>query len=331
MFDWSLYSDRRRNYANLDMQLKRILFKYAFVCAALSSVLGLPPGSAFAAVTIAETDASVLELATCLPAARAKVPVLIENQIYETKHSDCCIGDVYQPAPEVGSSLPAVVLVHGGAWTGGSKNDSDIKDIARLLVESGFVVFSINYRLIDEGGRFPHNIDDVQSAVVFLSKHASQYRVDSTRVSLLGVSAGAYLSLMVAYSPGFGRQHLRAVIAVCPATDLRQVPEALTAEYLGDKIEKGSRILKKSSPLNLAKFGIPTLIVHGTEDKVVPFEQSSRLEKALKKANVAVRLVSLNGAAHNFLLNDNSQRQLAFNEIQHYLERSLSIEDSYLN
>lgn len=91
---------------------------------------------------------------------------------------------------------PVMVEIHGGWFVGGSA----MEDIPRLLVDRGAALFSINYRLGDEGG-FPQAIRDCRNAIRFIRKNAKRYNIDPNRIAVMGGSAGGHLSLMTAMVP----------------------------------------------------------------------------------------------------------------------------------
>jgi acetyl esterase/lipase len=89
---------------------------------------------------------------------------------------------------------PAVMLVHGGSWTGGDKDQ--FFRMGPRLADSGFVAASINYRLVPDGV-FPRNVQDCICALAFLRGHAAEYGIDPDRIAVMGYSAGAQLASLV--------------------------------------------------------------------------------------------------------------------------------------
>ena len=107
--------------------------------------------------------------------------------------------DLYLPAlsnvddrsiVESGSGIPCVVFVHGGGWKGGDKKSA--KQNAAWLVDHGFAVASINYRLTDIA-KWPAQIDDCYEAVRWVRRQSKIYGIDPDRVGAFGTSAGAHL------------------------------------------------------------------------------------------------------------------------------------------
>ncbi|MDB5121797.1 MAG: putative lipase/esterase [Sphingobacteriales bacterium] len=91
---------------------------------------------------------------------------------------------------------PVMIDIHGGWWSGGNPST----DISGILARKGIAMFSISYRLGEEGG-FPQNIRDCRNAIRFIRKNAARFNIDTARFSVMGGSAGGHLSLMVAMVP----------------------------------------------------------------------------------------------------------------------------------
>jgi micrococcal nuclease len=150
--------------------------------------------------------------------------------------------DVYRPAALTGR--PALVLVHGGGWSGGDKAGSNQIDTAQRYAKRGFVVFSINYSLNPSRNRTPNYrqppIDDVGDAVEWVRANGALYGADRTKVALLGQSAGGHLALMAALTKT-GNEKPDAVLCWSAPTRLENfdfTPAAgsrqdLVADYIG--------------------------------------------------------------------------------------------------
>ena len=103
--------------------------------------------------------------------------------------------NAFLPANNV-SAAPAMLDIHGGWWFGGGA----ATQIQETFTKKGIAVFSIEYRLGEEGG-FPQNIRDCRNAVRFVRKNAARFNIDPNRIGCMGGSAGGHLSLMVAMVP----------------------------------------------------------------------------------------------------------------------------------
>ena len=96
--------------------------------------------------------------------------------------------------PEGKGPFPAAILVHGGSWGRGDKR-SYVTPLFEPLTAAGYVWFSIDYRQTPEF-QFPTQTDDLISAIEWVRAHADEYQVDTSRLVLIGESAGGQ---MVAY------------------------------------------------------------------------------------------------------------------------------------
>ena len=106
--------------------------------------------------------------------------------------------DLYLPE-KIEGLRPLIVCVHGGGWSGGSKENVP----AFPLLEKGYAVASINYRLLQDAP-FPAQIQDCKAAIRWLCTHARQYRLDAAR-GMWGHSAGGHLVGIAGHHGGPGR------------------------------------------------------------------------------------------------------------------------------
>ena len=117
--------------------------------------------------------------------------------------------DMYQPTGDTVTSRPAIVWVHGGSFSGGSKTSGELVDEATTFAKLGFVNVSINYRLESPGcsGSFSNCGEaiqeawaDAQTAVRFMRTNAATYSIDPNRIAIGGSSAGGITALNVGYA-----------------------------------------------------------------------------------------------------------------------------------
>lgn len=214
------------------------------------------------------------------------------------------------------AGLPLIVWVHGGGWRGGDKKGGPF----RALLDSGFAVASINYRLSGEA-KWPAQLDDCRSALAYLRAHAGEYNIDVKRIGLWGSSAGGHLVLMLALkgdkadavnehhgSAVGGDTHLAAVCDWFGPTDLARFSiEGETTKHGAELVHdlfglEGDALMSAcaaASPVTYvghAKHVPPMLIMHGKSDKLVAIKQSEVLVDKMKRAGITnVKLVELNG------------------------------------
>lgn len=206
--------------------------------------------------------------------------------------------------PDGPGPFPAAILVHGGGWVAGDKQQY-ITYIFQPLSDAGFAWFSINYRLAPQF-RFPDDADDVESAIRFVQANAAKYNVDASRIALVGESAGGHL---VSYVGARNRPDSRvaAVVSmygihdfVAAAVQWKPVPHELFDLFGISAVTADTvPILIKASPvIYIAKNMPPFLLMHGSKDEDVPYEQSVEMCRKMKEAGARCDLITIEGAPH---------------------------------
>lgn len=264
--------------------------------------------------------------------------LLTSDVVYRTTPSGRFRLDIYQPkGPAPRGGRPAVIAIHGGGWRGGSKADFG-RDLAPL-VRSGLVVVAVDYRLSRPGSpSWPGNLDDVRTAVRWVDEHAETYGIDRGRLALLGASAGAHLALMAGLTPTSGvtapqtfrnrsRPTIRAVVDFFGPSDLAALATSETGvgqpvEFmLGARPADDPALYRAASPVSNVHADSPAvLLLHGTDDYLIPWAQSSRLAAALKEAGVPHRFLLIDGGRHGFGLEVNGRDLTA--EVLEFLRAS---------
>jgi acetyl esterase/lipase len=215
--------------------------------------------------------------------------------------------------PDGTGPFAAVILVHGGAWVSGDKRNN-VWPLFQPLSDAGFAWFSISYRLAGDVVKNPIGAalqlgtaeNDVRRAVAFVKEHASVYRVNPNKIALIGESAGGQLASMAALRPD-PNGAVQGVVAFYTPSDLASLVS--TSSMIPDNVRdvvKGSRFddvlmagLTAFSPINyVSATSPPFLLIHGTDDDVVPFAQSERFCDKLRTAGVACELYPVKGGGH---------------------------------
>ncbi|MBK9179354.1 MAG: alpha/beta hydrolase [Acidimicrobiales bacterium] len=199
--------------------------------------------------------------------------------------------DLYQPAGDTAAARPAIVWVHGGGFTAGTRTNPNTVDLALRFARKGYVTASIDYRLLQGGscafaaptptcGRAVLDAQhDAQAAVRWVRAHAAGLRVDPDRIAVGGSSAGAITALNVAYrshdpgdsgTPGVSSAVQAAVSISGTATDVGSIGP-------GDP---------------------PVLLFHGTADATVPYRLAVGTVARAGAAGLVADLVSFEGAGH---------------------------------
>jgi len=89
---------------------------------------------------------------------------------------------------------PAVVMVHGGGWKSGDK--SHMKPMAQFIASKGYACFALEYRLSDEA-QYPEGVYDIKEAIQYIKSNATRFKIDTTKVAILGTSSGAQMATLV--------------------------------------------------------------------------------------------------------------------------------------
>jgi acetyl esterase/lipase len=240
--------------------------------------------------------------------------------------------------PNSGPLRPAVVYVHGGGWTHGHRSSTPAWD--RWLNELGYEVFDVEYRK-PPPVRWLDEIGDVKAALGWVAAHAADYHVDITRISLMGGSAGANLSMLAAYSAGDPRLapsigvspvSIRSVVNLYGPSDLALLYRAcespeymrpLMGQYIGGPPEQFPDRYRLLSPLtHVSEKSPPTLTILGTSDRLVSMPHAHLLNEALRKVGVPHELVVLPANDHAFDVNwGGFGTQIARERVRAFLQR----------
>lgn len=235
-------------------------------------------------------------------------------------------GDLY--LPEGSGPYPTVVLIHGGFW----RVPYGLKLMAGLaedLAARGFAVWNIEYRRVgDRGGGWPATLLDVARATDYLRVLATSYALDLKRVVPIGHSAGGHLAFWLAARPRIavgdplaggsmkggtddGPLVPAGAISLAGVVDLMlgwrlNLGMGAVADLLGGEPSAVPERYRSASPAALLPLGVPTVLVHGSEDYNVPVQVSQAYAVAARAANDQVTLIELPGVEHFAVINPRS-------------------------
>ncbi|MEY4799149.1 MAG: hypothetical protein RI978_1450 [Verrucomicrobiota bacterium] len=216
---------------------------------------------------------------------------------------------------------PLIIWVHGGAWLQGSK---DGPSPAQQFVGSGYAVAHVGYRL-SPVAKWPAQMHDCKAAVRWLRANAAQYHLDPKRFVAWGSSAGGHLVAVLGTSGGVVElegtgnalktsSSVQAVVDWFGPTDFLQMSKFRSniahddakspeSQLIGGPIQENKNAAAQANPITyVGRFEAPPpfLIMHGTRDDLVPFNQSELLFAALKTAKSDVTFHPMNGSGHGF-------------------------------
>jgi acetyl esterase/lipase len=217
--------------------------------------------------------------------------------------------------PKTGDGpFPAVLCIHGGGFRAGTRDGYD--KLCVSLAQHGFVSATITYRLAPKY-QFPAAVHDSKAAVRWLRANSSRYNLDPKRIGVTGGSAGGHLAQFLGVTagvpefegdqnPGFSSDVACVVNVYGPSDFTKSYGKSVDAHevlplWLGGNLEQARPRHIQSSPLNwVTPAAAPTLLLHGTEDKYVAYEQAVWMRDRLASCGVEVELITMEGAGHGF-------------------------------
>lgn len=273
----------------------------------------------FEAYSTARAEGVRLSLTEYLGGLTATVDHQPRTETYAVINGQPLRLDVWEQGASV-TPRPAVVRVHGGGWTSGTR--SEAAHWNTWLNAQGFVVFDIDYRLAPPE-RWRDAPGDVKCAVGWVKRRASTFGIDPERVVLMGSSSGGHLALLAAYTsadqlpPSCQAEDMSvsAVISFSAPTDLQWqyeldfpwwYPEALTSTeslevFTGGTPATAPEAYRLGSPIGHVRNGLPpTLLVHGGRDQLVFSDDADRLAARLAQAGTPHQILRLPFANHLF-------------------------------
>ena len=210
------------------------------------------------------------------------------------------LADVYTPSGT--GPFPSVLLIHGGAWKRGDREQ--VHGLAERIAARGYLVVNTTYRLVPDY-IFPAQLQDVQQAARWMHVSGASYGIDPRRIGSFGYSAGGHLAALVAAVAddpelGLTDTRMKAVVAGGTPSDLTLYKGGyLVPNFIGGpKLEK-LEAFKAASPALYVKPGHPPVFqYHATLDDYVPFEQAERYKARLDAADVPNELFVIKGHGH---------------------------------
>lgn len=196
--------------------------------------------------------------------------------MFERQEGGDLFMDVYNPASgsetEIdGKKKPTILFMFGGGFIRGTRNDSSYHKWFKMLTDNGFRVISIDYRLGLKGSNkvgvaqvnvldkaIHMAVEDLYSATAYICNNAEQLGVDVSNIVISGSSAGAISVMQAEYE-------------LCNQTKwISKLPEGF--RYAGVMSFSGA-ILSREGEVDYARTPAPTLMLHGTADGLVNYNQ----------------------------------------------------------
>lgn len=234
-----------------------------------------------------------------------------ENIIYKKTATSKLKLDIYRPKISSEEKCPTVLLIHGGGWISGNKEN--LRILAQHLAENGFVAITAAYRLSREAF-YPAGVIDIKDALRWMRSNAENYNIDSKKIAILGTSAGAQLATLVGVTPNSEiyneldeaiSSEIQAIVNIDGIVSFIH-PEA-SAEgkaaglWLDGSRDENPKNWKEASPLEYVDKNTPPILFinssrprfHAGRDDMI---------KILNKNNIYSEVHTLKDSPHSFWL-----------------------------
>lgn len=222
-------------------------------------------------------------------------------------------------AEKMQTNFPTIVFLQGSGWT-----FPDVYHELPQLSEyarKGYIVATITHRNYHDGYAMPAFLEDAKTAIRYLRAHADQYGIDPTRIGFWGTSSGGNTAQLVSLT-GDNQEYqtkewqeqsdtVNCAVSCFGPTDLTLLYEELKATgnerainyemMIGGGISEKKELIQKMSPISVIPnrdTTTPLLLLHGTGDKLVPYEQATRMYEALQNAAIESDLILVEEADH---------------------------------
>ena len=245
--------------------------------------------------------------------------------------------DIYEPVADAvsadGPARPSILFVFGGGFISGKRDDAYFLPWFKLLTENGFRVISIDYRLglkgvrmrfdplhlIDAAEKTKHAVDvgveDVFSAVCYLSDHAGELGIDMDNIVIAGSSAGAMISLSSEWE-------------ICNGTP-RAAVLPLNFNFVGVMSFAGAVMSTTGEPRYPFK-PCPQLLIHGTADGAVAYDKTAFGRRGMYGSSSLAKILSDGGYVYNIYRFKNHSHDMAANFIATWPEQIRFLEENVM-
>lgn len=220
-----------------------------------------------------------------------------ENQIVDLSYGDDPeqIMDLYLPSGRTTNNTKVFIVVHGGGWFGGDKAYMENQILLLRTTFPDCAIANVNYRLATaESLGFPKQINDLQLVVSFLNAKYKEYHI-GREYAMVGVSAGAHLSMLYGYKYNLGNQ-VKAICSIVGPADFsdpnyedsllfREGINYFVGEY--EHYSDNPALYDAASPVKQIGPAAPkTLMFFGNNDPLVPNSQSELLKERLDQYHI---------------------------------------------
>ncbi|MDR3400368.1 MAG: alpha/beta hydrolase [Pandoraea sp.] len=257
---------------------------------------------------------AVIDCYTPILAAAEKSPHVERDLAYGVNARQ--VLDVFEPvvasqADRAGELRPAVLFIHGGAFVRGNKsvNGEVYDNVCHWFARQGFVAINVEYRLADEAP-WPGGAHDVAQAIAWVHAHAAQWRIDPSRLFLIGHSAGGTHAASCLFDPVLTQTHDNSCRDVAGLVlisarlfadvDPRNPNAGPVRTYFG---ADESRYAERSPLTHAAHSAVPTMIaIAEYENRFLDDYGAAFFQRLLRQRGIAPRFVQMRGHNHTSIV-----------------------------
>jgi acetyl esterase/lipase len=221
--------------------------------------------------------------------------------------------DMALPAKRSCANTPVIIFLHGGGWVLGNK--LFFRREMEQFADSGFACACINYRFVSNEHNVHHKeiTSDILKAIEYIRSHSKPWAISASRMGLAGHSAGGHLSLITAYTLNDSAR-LKAVVSwsgpsnfLDPRQPVGAAGTNVLAIYMGRNLNTPEDTVawKAVSPYSMVRRNsIPTLLIQGDRDQLVPAGMAKDLKYRLDSLGVVNSLLLLKNCGHLYVGSD---------------------------
>jgi len=254
--------------------------------------------------------------------------------------------DIHLPKAEL-DQYPVVISIYGSAWFSNHSKANTYKiGIGQALLKAGYAVVSINHRASSDA-QFPAQIQDVKAAIRFIRANALSFSLDTDFIGITGWSSGGHLSAFAGASNRVTTYALNGntidiegslgphtsfssqvdavvdwfgptdflIMDDCGSTMKHDDDKSPESSLVGGAIQSHKEKCRLADPATyIGKDTPPFLIIHGDQDALVPYCQSTHLFKKFKESDLTCELITVEGGEHGpgVLTPEYYQQMIAF-------------------